>query len=150
MCLKSLLLVSPFFLDYQDYICMIWNNQIIWARRSSSTGNCSWLTFQTTLPVTCPWIPLCALGYFATLVLNLTSLPNTSNSSNEYPFSKERKQYFFYMTLPFTYLYPSCNVLFLQLTSEGPAMSKRWNYTDSESSNWTQPQPHTQFPTVRI
>lgn len=58
---ESLLFFFSCFLEYQDYIYIICKNHIIWARRTRSTGDGSWLHFQTRLPVVCLCILLWAL-----------------------------------------------------------------------------------------
>lgn len=44
-----------------DFIYIICKKQIIWARRTRSTGDCSWLHCQTGLPIVCLYAPRWAL-----------------------------------------------------------------------------------------
>lgn len=120
------------------FIYIICKKQIIWARTTRSTGNCSWLHFQTRLPIVCLCTPLWAL-----IILQLWSWTYThfqilkaQEISTLVP--KKGSIFFFCMTLSFTIsiLHAICYFFRSSMKGSWPAMSKRWNHIDIDSSIW--------------
>lgn len=107
------------FLEYQDYIYIICKNHIIWARRTRSTGDGSWLHFQTRLPVYTVCVYCSGPWSFCNSDLQPILTSKYLKLVKWVLLFQRKETIFFSMTLSFTHLYPSRNLLFLQITSEG-------------------------------